>query len=118
MQKKPEKPPSNTRRIMRVADLPPFRSPRGYWIENGDGEALFVILDKRKRQVLDLLRQSPVYCASPVRLSDVVFVLKRDCGLDVATDFYPGDPDIGTGTYGVYTLKSRVRGENEAVAAE
>lgn len=53
--------------------------------------------------------QGPVYCASPVRISDIVFVLKRENGLEVDTEFYPGDPETGAGQYGVYFLKSRVR---------
>lgn len=108
MKKADDKPPHDARRIRRVADLPPERRAACYLIQNGDEPPRSVILDKRKRQVLDLLRQAPVFCASPVRVSDVVFVLKRECGLDVETTLYPGDPETGAGSYGVYTLRSRV----------
>ncbi len=45
----------------------------------------------------------------PVRISDVVHVLKRETGIEVETEYYPGDEETGSGTYGVYFLKSMVR---------
>ncbi|WP_299847735.1 hypothetical protein [uncultured Roseovarius sp.] len=102
------KPPSNTIRIMRVADLPPDRNPAQYEIQNGDDKPKVVTLMKRQRQMMDLLIAAPVYCASPVRLSDVVHILKREIGLEVETKFYPGNPITGAGAYGVYFLTSQV----------
>ena len=103
------KPPANTCRIMRVADLPQERGPAEYEIRNGDAKSRVVTLQKRQRQVIDLLISGPVYCASPVRLSDVVHILKREVGLEVETKFYPGNPITGSGAYGVYFLTSSVR---------
>ena len=102
------KPPSNTVRIMRVADLPQERSPALYELQNGDSKPKVVTLSKRQRQVMDLLIASPVYCASPVRLSDVVHIMKREIGLEVETKFYPGNPITGAGAYGVYFLTFKV----------
>lgn len=103
------KPPQNTRRIWRVADLPSNRDDGWYEILNENEPPRHVLLRKRQRQVIDLLRSGPVYCASPVRLSDIVHVLKREAGLRVHTEYFPGDTETGAGTYGVYTLISKVR---------
>lgn len=102
------KPPTNAQRIWRVSDLPRARAPQTYRITNTDGSEINVTLQNRRRQVLELLVKGPVYCASPVRLSDTVHVLKHENGLEVHTEFYPGDIETGAGTYGVYFLKSRV----------
>lgn len=106
---KEQKPPKNTQRIMCVADLPQDRSVATYEIQNGDQKPNTVTLCKRQRQVMDLLLQAPVYCASPVRISDVVHIMKRDISLHVDTEMFPGDDVVGSGSYGVYFLKSRVR---------
>lgn len=103
-----QKPPANSQRIWRVSDLPKARAAQSYRITNTDGSEINVTLANRRRQVLELLLKGPVYCASPVRLSDMVHVLKRENGLEVHTEFYPGDTETGAGTYGVYFLKSRV----------
>ena len=108
------KPPTNTIRIMRVADLPQERGPAQYEILNDDDRSKVVTLCKRQRQIMDLLISGPVYCASPVRISDVVYILKREIGLEVDTKFYPGNPIIGSGAYGVYFLISKAT-KHEAI---
>ena len=110
-------PPANAQRIWRVADLPKGRSPATYVVCNEGQPPASVTLQKRLRQVLDLLRAGPVYCASPVRISDIVHILKRDYGILVETTMYPGDPDTGAGSYGVYSLLSTVYPEPVEVAA-
>lgn len=102
------KPPANAQRIWRVADLPKERAPAHYLIACGDGAPTKVLLSKRRRQVMELLKQGPVYCASPVRISDIVHLLKRETGVIVDTEYYPGDSETGAGTYGVYFLRSTV----------
>jgi len=104
-----QKPPKNTQRIMCVADLPQARSERRFEIQNGSEKPSVFTLKDRKRQITELLLNGPVYCASPVRISDVVHILKREIGLEVETRFYPGDKATGTGDYGVYFLNSKVR---------
>jgi hypothetical protein len=110
-------PANNARRIWRVADLPQDRGPATYLIRNGDKAPREVTLEKRQRQILDLLRAGPVYAASPVRISDIVHVLKRDIELDVETVRYPGDPATGSGSFGVYFLRSSVSPVIKAEAA-
>ncbi|MAM63856.1 hypothetical protein [Maritimibacter sp. UBA3975] len=102
------KPPANAQRISRRADLSPNR--QGVWIqiENEGSEPTKALLSKSKRQVVDTLLRGPVYAASPVRISDIVHILKRDVGLDIETKMYPGDPDNGSMSYGVYFLRSKV----------
>jgi hypothetical protein len=113
-----KKPPENARRVWRVADLPPARETAWYGITNGTQPETAHMLAKRRRQVMELLMAGPVYCASPVRVSDIVHVLKQENGLEVETEYYPGDPETGAGNYGVYFLKSRVRRlERQKVAA-
>lgn len=101
-------PPRSAKRVFRVADLPNRRAPARYSITRENGRTEAYVIDKRRRQVLDLLIDGPVYCASPVRLSDIVHVLKREVGLEVHTEYYPGDRGNGIGAYGVYFLKSLV----------
>ena len=110
-------PPKNARRIWRVADLPPRRGVAWYSVETNNGTEQAHLLSKRRRQIMDLLMCGPVYCASPVRISDVVHILKRETGIEVETEYYPGDEKTGSGTYGVYFLKSKVRRVVQGVAA-
>ncbi len=100
-------PPANAQRVRCAEDLPQTRSPAKYEVRMG-GETKTLVLHKRRRQVLELLMRNPVYCASPVRLSDIVMVLKRDNGLDVETLTFPGDPKLGIGDFGIYILRSHV----------
>lgn len=110
-------PPRNAQRIFRVADLPKDRRPAQFRITRKDGARVPVILQKRRRQILELLMRGPVFCASPVRISDIVHLLKRETGLDVKTEYFPGDKQSGAGDYGVYFLRSHVaRLESEGAA--
>ena len=110
-------PPESAKRIWRVSDLPKDRAPALYRIQLADGSERLHLLSKRKRQVVDLLIRGPVYCASPVRISDIVHVLKRETGVHIHTEYYPGDPNTGAGAYGVYYLQSDVRRELDAKEA-
>ena len=109
MAKSKSKPNTAIQRIMRVADLPQERDKAPYEISNAGEKPKVAILQKRQRQIVDLLINGPVYCASPVRISDVVHILKREVGLRVDTTMYPGNPETGAGDYGIYTLISTVR---------
>ena len=116
--KNENQPPANAQRIYKVAQLPPLRGPATFVIHTDAGEPRHIILSKRQRQVLELLMKAPVYCASPVRISDMVFVLREDVGICIETKMYPGDEETGAGSYGVYFLRSRVeRAEQREEAA-
>lgn len=110
-------PPRNAQRIYRVADLPKDCRPAQFRITREDGESRLISLKKRCRQIAELLMRGPVYCASPVRISDIVCILKHKFGLDVETLYFPGDKQTGAGDYGVYFLRSHVaRLESEGAA--
>ena len=112
-----EKPPANSQMIWGVKGLSSGREPREYEIHDNDGGVRLITLSKRIRQVLDTLMRGPVHCASPVRISDMVYLLREDYGLDIETKMYPGDPATGAGTYGVYFLRSDVRVIDRELAA-
>ena len=102
-------PDQTARRIWRVADLPADRATARYEVTAEGAVPRTIAISKRKRQVLDLLMQAPVYAASPVRISDMVHVLRNECGLDIETVTRGGNSGPGTATYGVYHLRSIVR---------
>lgn len=93
---------------MKRADLHQDRKPKAKLIENDEAAPFVEMFSKRKLQVLETFEKSPLYCASPVRLSDVVMILKRDHGVDIVTTYHTevGVPDPAT--FGVYALKSRI----------
>ena len=93
----PHHSPPNTQRIRCASDLPQTRSPAKYEISIAGGETMALILHKRRRQVLELLMRGPVYCASPVRISDIAMALRGDNCLDIETLTYYGDDSGGGG---------------------
>ncbi|MEO0667560.1 MAG: hypothetical protein AAFZ99_06555 [Pseudomonadota bacterium] len=68
--------------IMSLKDMSGSRARQTYLI---DGETE-ITLCKRWRDMMDTLRKGPVYCASPVRLSDAVHVLRNDYQVPIETD--------------------------------
>ena len=101
-------PPPHAQRVRSVADLPPQRAPARYRIRQADGSTREVLLNKRHRQVLDLLRRGPVFAASPLRISDAVRELRADFGIAIHTAMHPGDRSIGSGDFGIYHLVGSV----------
>ncbi|MEM7473233.1 MAG: hypothetical protein AAF340_17935 [Pseudomonadota bacterium] len=83
MSSNPKKP--NPDWIMSLSDMSGNRTRQRYVV---DGE-VEITVSKRWRDMLDTLRQGPVYCASPVRLSDAVCVLRRDYRVPIETDVTP-----------------------------
>ncbi len=105
---RPSKPPADTRWIFKRTDLPSSRGYQQYRIDRDGVPAKVITLDKRQRQVLDALRANPLYCASPVRLSDVVHIIKRDFGLNIETLFFSEKTGGEASTYGIYILRDAV----------
>lgn len=64
--------------IMSLHDLPQARTPARYRITRSNGEEAEITLKDRKRQVVDALIECELFCASTVRIGDVVFRLKED----------------------------------------
>ncbi len=71
--------------ILSVRDLPQARERARYLVAGADGQVTEIVLDKRKRQVVDALLSGELYCASTVRIGDIVFRLKEDNGLHAET---------------------------------
>lgn len=105
-------PPPGTCRVMSRRDLPNTTALAGYHIIDGDQQR-HTMIQKSYRQVLEALRLSPIFCASIMRLSDIVFVLKKDHGVNIETLLVKGDGDACA--YGVYVLRSRVIPAGETI---
>lgn len=101
--------PNGTRWIMSRAALSPHRGPQAYEVTRDGAEPFTITLDKRQRQVVDTLRKSPLRCASPVRLSDVVHIVKRDHKLQIETEFFTELDTPDPATFGVYVLTDKLR---------
>ncbi|MFU1605738.1 hypothetical protein ACM25O_04255 [Sulfitobacter pontiacus] len=78
-------PEPKPRWILSAADLPEARGRARYRVTDVDGRSAEVVLDKRKRQVVDALVAGELYCASTVRIGDIVFRLKEDNRLHAET---------------------------------
>lgn len=99
-------PAPNTRWIMSRADLPPATAPARFRITLPGEEPREVIASKRRRQVLECLMAGPVFCASPVRLSDGVMRIKEELGIHIYTDWFSDSKDGSR--YGTYRLVDHV----------
>lgn len=97
-------PPKNTLRAWSSRDLSQDREVAKFRVQNADGSESTIVAEKRVRQVLDSLRETPIYCASPVRISETVRVLRHELGVEIETERYDGN----NGQYGVYFLTSQV----------
>ena len=104
-----ERPPANALRVERWSDMPKGTAPARYEITSEDGTTKTVTLAKGNRIILDALIQQPVYCASPVRISDRVCILRRDYGVPITKEMYSNDTATDRAKYGVYFLGKGVR---------
>lgn len=107
-------PPSNTRWIFSNRDLPQEIAPAMFAIEQTDGSLHHATVSKRLRQVLETLIISPVYCASPIRLSYYVDVLRDTHGLKIETLWFSNNDRSIKTRYGVYVLRDVVSRQSEA----
>lgn len=88
MSKFKKKSPKDTRWIMSRRDLPQTRVPSSYLLKKETGDERTITLSHRYLQVFEALRIGPIHCASPLRLSDAVLILRRDYEVDIVTDFH------------------------------
>lgn len=98
----------DARRLDRRIKLPEARGPARFEWSDDSGEEHYIILSKRDRQVLQAIIEGPVYCASPIRLSDSVLRLRRDHGVPIETETFT-ERDGEVLTFGVYFLTANVR---------
>ena len=104
-----DRPPANALRVKRWSDMPKGTAPARYEIIGEDGTTMTVTLAKGNRIILDALIQQPVYCASPVRISDRVCILRRDYGVPITKEMYNNDAATDRAKFGVYFLGEGVR---------
>jgi hypothetical protein len=102
-------PPANALRVQRWDDMPTDTAPAKYEIKAEGGDAKIITVSKGNRIVLDALIEKPVYCASPVRISDRVSILKRDYGVPIDKEMYDNDAATGRAKFGVYFIGDGVR---------
>ena len=76
-----DKPPINTKRIYRWADLPDTTAPAVFIVQDDGEEVPKFTVSRHMRQVLEGLMHGPIFAASYCRLSDQVLPLRRDKGL-------------------------------------
>ncbi|MFT4999474.1 MAG: hypothetical protein ACI875_000468 [Planctomycetota bacterium] len=94
--------------VMSRKDLPLRRAPARFKITHKDGSVFEITLSKRKRQVLELLCRGKVFCASPVRISQFVCLLKHEDGINIFTEIYTEETSTECGKYGIYRLDDEV----------
>jgi hypothetical protein len=100
-------PPSNTRWIIGNQDLPQNYGAARFLITKETGKAFTLVLSKRKRQVLEALMNSPLYFASPIRLSDNVGILRHEHDVSIDTEFYEDESGPILTRYGIYSLADK-----------
>jgi len=98
------RPPANALRVKGWRDLPDGRTPARYQVTDDDGNTRTFTLAKGNRVILDALLKSPVYCASPVRVSDRVCVLRHEYGVPITIEMYQNDTATDRTKFGTYFL--------------
>ena len=104
-----DRPPANALRVERWSDMPTGTAPARYEIAEDNGTVKVITVAKGNRIILDALMQQPVYCASPVRISDRVCILRRDYGVPITKEMYSHDTATDRAKFGVYFLSGNVR---------
>lgn len=102
------RPPANALRVRAWRDLPKDRAAAQYRITSEDGEVHVITLVKGNRVVLDALLLQPVYCASPVRISDRVCILRNEYRVPIIAEMYQNDAATDRERFGVYFLNGSV----------
>lgn len=104
----PTRPPANALRVEAWRDLPSDRAPARYKITGDDGAVHQITLTKGNRIILDALINQPVYCASPVRISDRVCILRHEYRVPIIKEMFDNDAATDRAKFGVYFLNGRV----------
>lgn len=102
------RPPANALRVEAWRDLPKDVAAARYRITSEDGGVSVISLAKGNRIILDALLKQPVYCASPVRISDRVCILRHEYGVPITKQMYENDAATDRAKFGVYFLNCRV----------
>jgi hypothetical protein len=98
------RPPANSLRVEAWRDLPKDGAATRYKITREDGGVSVITLAKGNRIILDALLKQPVYCASPVRISDRVCILRHEYSVPIIKEMYENDAETDRAKFGVYFL--------------
>ena len=109
MTKRSSTPPVNTRWIMGDRDLPQNYGDAQFNVADDDNPDLVITVSKRMRQTLEALIVGPVYCASPIRLSHYVDILRDDHRIKIETLWFTDSKGPMKTRYGVYKLLSEIK---------
>jgi len=104
-----DRPPANALRVSKWTDMPAGTKPARYAITDANGETRAITLAKGNRIILDALISQPVYCASPVRISDRVCILRNDYGFPITKEMYKNDTATDRAKFGIYFIGDGVR---------
>jgi hypothetical protein len=107
-QTKGDRPPSNALRVKAWRDLPANSAPARYRITADNGEVHQITVAKGNRIILDALVKQPVFCASPVRISDRVCILRHEYRVPIIKEMYENDAATDHAKFGVYFLNGKV----------
>ncbi len=103
------RPPANALRVNAWRDLPSETEPATYEVKGKDGTSRAVSLSKGNRIVLDALIDRPIFCASPIRISSRVCVLRHDFGVPIKKEMYDNDTTTDRAKFGAYFLDCDVK---------
>ena len=98
------RPPVNALRVEAWRDLPKDGAAARYKITREDGGVSVITLAKGNRIILDAQLIQPVYCASPVRISDRVCILRHEYRVPIIKEMYENDAATDRAKFGVYFL--------------
>lgn len=102
------RPPSTALRVKAWRDLPTNGAPARYKITAHDGNVHEIIVAKGNRIILDALLEQPVFCASPVRISDRVCILRHQYHVPIAKEMFENDAATDRAKFGVYFIDAKV----------
>mgnify|MGYP001800072087 CR=1 FL=1 len=120
MKPKQKQPPTSTRYSQSWNPLEQAQPPETWLIEPKEGEAFEVRFPANGTlRVFKTLVKAPLACPSRLRISDRILILRRDYGLNITTEMYPGNGQSECQRFGVYFLEdkaTRVSDHEEAAA--
>lgn len=104
----PIRPPTNALRVEAWRDLPSDTQMARYKVTDQNGDSHIITVAKGNRIILDALIARPVFCASPVRISDRVCILRHEYGVPITKQMYENDAATDRSKFGVYFLDGQV----------
>jgi hypothetical protein len=117
-QTKSKRPPANARRLEAWRYPPKNGAPTRYKITKEDGDVSVIMLGKGNQIIFDALLKQPVYCASPLHISDRVCILRHEYQVSIIKGMYENDAAKDRAKFGGYFLNCRVEHLGDTGGAE